>query len=304
MKIYSPGLVTVIIPCYNQAQYLPEALDSVIAQTYENWECIIVNDGATDNTEGVAQGYIVKDKRIKYIYQNNQGLSKARNSGFNLANGEYIQFLDCDDYLAPEKIFVQIEFFKSNNDYKVCYTGFYHYYQNKGIAKQDLNIDISDDPLYHILFAEDRKTGLTIHNALFHSTLWNDDEVPFTDNFKYWHEDWVFWIKTAMKTNKFKYISTPLVYYRIHDSGFTSSLENKLQNFTRAIFFIVEMIPTQYREDFISRNLKYAFEQYADYKLQKEVYQSFTWKMAKLIVKPILWIMPSQLKKQLKLKRN
>ena len=74
-------LVSIIIPCYNLSQYLPETLDSVLAQTYQSWECIIINDGSIDNTEKITKLYVDKDKRFKYIYQNNQGVSSARNNG-------------------------------------------------------------------------------------------------------------------------------------------------------------------------------------------------------------------------------
>ena len=72
-------LVSVVIPCYNQAEYLPETLDSLIAQNYKNWEGIIVNDGSPDNTEEIALAYLEKDQRFKYFSKENGGLSSARN---------------------------------------------------------------------------------------------------------------------------------------------------------------------------------------------------------------------------------
>ena len=83
--------VSVIVPCYNQAQFLAETLDSVLAQTHENWECIIVNDGSTDNTETVAMDYCDRDKRFVYLKKENGGLSSARNAGLDIAQGDYVQ---------------------------------------------------------------------------------------------------------------------------------------------------------------------------------------------------------------------
>src|SRR5665647_2316811 len=77
--------ISVIIPCYNQAHFLNESVGSVIAQTYTNWECIIVNDGSTDDTEKVALEISQKDNRIQYIKKENGGLSSARNAGLNIA---------------------------------------------------------------------------------------------------------------------------------------------------------------------------------------------------------------------------
>jgi glycosyltransferase involved in cell wall biosynthesis len=82
------NMVSVIVPCYNQARYLSEALQSVILQSYSNWECIIVNDGSTDNTENVALKFQEDDERFRYIKKENGGLSSARNHGLSVINGE------------------------------------------------------------------------------------------------------------------------------------------------------------------------------------------------------------------------
>ncbi|MFV8358229.1 glycosyltransferase family 2 protein, partial [Flavobacterium sp. XS1P32] len=86
--------VSIIVPCFNQAQYLSEALKSVLEQTYENWECIIVNDGSPDDTKQIAQKWVEKDSRFKYIFKENGGLSSARNEGINYAKGTFILPLD------------------------------------------------------------------------------------------------------------------------------------------------------------------------------------------------------------------
>jgi glycosyltransferase involved in cell wall biosynthesis len=93
---------SIILPTYNRAQFLPKAIDSVIAQTFVDWELIIVDDGSTDNTKEVVAAY--KDPRILYIYQENQERSAARNNGIAKSNGEYICFLDSDDYYLSEKL--------------------------------------------------------------------------------------------------------------------------------------------------------------------------------------------------------
>ncbi len=96
--------VSVIIPCYNQAFFLKEAVASVLAQTYTNWECIIINDGSTDNTEEVTKELIKDDGRFIYKKQINKGLPGARNAGLELCTGEFIQLLDADDALHPQKL--------------------------------------------------------------------------------------------------------------------------------------------------------------------------------------------------------
>lgn len=92
-------MFSVIIPCYNQAVFLSDALESVLGQSYRNWEAIVVNDGSPDDTETIARGYMRKDTRIKYVYKENGGLSSARNKGIAMALGEFILPLDADDVI-------------------------------------------------------------------------------------------------------------------------------------------------------------------------------------------------------------
>lgn len=95
-----PPLLSVIVPVFNTEKFLNECLDSIIRQTYENLEIIIVDDGSTDSSGSICELYASRDRRIKVIHQENRGLSAARNSGLNVAQGEYIAFVDSDDFLS------------------------------------------------------------------------------------------------------------------------------------------------------------------------------------------------------------
>lgn len=101
-------LVSVIVPCYNQARFLPETLESVVSQSFQDWECVIINDGSTDNTIDVAQTYSSRDPRFRLVTKPNGGLSSARNRGLLEAKDKWIQFLDSDDILLPEKLEKQV----------------------------------------------------------------------------------------------------------------------------------------------------------------------------------------------------
>ncbi|HKP31433.1 MAG TPA: glycosyltransferase [Chitinophagaceae bacterium] len=103
-------LVSVIIPCYNHAHYLREAVESVLAQSYANIEIIIVNDGSTDETESIANSWV----DVKYFFQKNQGLSAARNTGIEHSQGEFLAFLDADDYYHPDALMVNVRYLKEN----------------------------------------------------------------------------------------------------------------------------------------------------------------------------------------------
>ena len=106
------GLVSVITPCYNGAKYLSETIESVINQTYENWEMIIVDDGSKDDSAEIAAGYSQKDPRIKLICQSNAGSAAARNNGISHAEGRYIALLDADDLWHPDFLEKQLSFIK------------------------------------------------------------------------------------------------------------------------------------------------------------------------------------------------
>jgi glycosyltransferase involved in cell wall biosynthesis len=115
-------LVSIIIPCYNYGRFLNDSLGSILSQTYQNWECIIIDDGSTDNTKEIALQFTLKDARFKYIYQNNLGLAGARNTAFKHALGEYIQLLDADDMLEKEKLALQVPLFEIHPEIDLIYS--------------------------------------------------------------------------------------------------------------------------------------------------------------------------------------
>lgn len=113
--------VSVIIPTFNRATFVTEAIESVLAQTYRDYEIIVVDDGSTDNTQQVLAAY--KDK-IRYIYQENLGLSSARNTGITNAKGKYIALLDSDDLWLPNKLEEQVQILEDNEDTAFVYSNF------------------------------------------------------------------------------------------------------------------------------------------------------------------------------------
>jgi len=120
-------IVSIIVPCYNYGRYVGETLDSLLAQTFLEWECLVVDDGSKDNSREVVQAYAKKDDRIKYIYQENKGLPGARNTGIQAAQGLYIQFLDADDILESEKLKEQVSYFESHPEIDFVYSGLMYF---------------------------------------------------------------------------------------------------------------------------------------------------------------------------------
>ena len=124
------NLVSIIIPSYNRSHLIGETLDSVIAQTYVNWECIIIDDKSTDETFTILSTYLKKDNRFIYVSKPSdvkKGASGSRNLGLKLAKGEYIQFLDSDDLLAENKLEEQLKLLITESKYTIstCKWGFF-----------------------------------------------------------------------------------------------------------------------------------------------------------------------------------
>lgn len=122
-------LVTVIIPAYNAGSFLAGAVESVLAQTYRNLDVIIVNDGSTDNTQQVAESFIPRGVRV--VNQKNMGVGGVRNTGIKIANGEYIAFLDADDFYLPEKIEKSVRFLQEHPEFDLMYCNMNHYYEEE-----------------------------------------------------------------------------------------------------------------------------------------------------------------------------
>ncbi len=112
-------LVSIILPTYNRADYIRSALDSVFSQTFRNWELVIIDDGSTDDTVAVINDY--DDSRIVYLYQENRGVSAARNHGIEKCRGQYIALLDSDDEWLPKKLEKQLRYMQEN-DFEICQT--------------------------------------------------------------------------------------------------------------------------------------------------------------------------------------
>lgn len=203
-------LISVIVPCYNQAQYLDECLESVLDQTYEYWECIIVNDGSPDHTEEVAKAWLVKDKRFRYIYQENSGVSAARNNGIENSNGEWILPLDGDDKIAKtylEKANALIE-----QGYELIYSDALYFGEKVG-----------DWILEDYSFSK-----LLYHNIIVCSAIFKKNNIRFDENMTFGFEDWEFWLNYVSSVKDIKVFKIPSFefFYRIKKESRNKKVNN------------------------------------------------------------------------------
>lgn len=194
--------VSIIVPCYNQALYLPECLDSVLSQTFQDWECIIINDGSEDETDDVIDRYCKIDKRFKYIRQNNQGVSAARNNGIKKSNGIYILPLDGDDTISPTYIEKAVTIFESSPKINLVY------------CKADFFGDMEGE----WLLPEYKYELLLWGNCIFCSAMYKrsdfDNTIGYNANMKDGLEDWDFWLSLLNENSIVYRIDEILFHYR------------------------------------------------------------------------------------------
>lgn len=214
-------LVSIIVPCYNQMQYLPETLNCVLGQDYVNWECIIVNDGSPDRTDEVAQRYCGLDKRFKYHYKENGGLSSARNYGITKSVGEYILPLDSDDKISPDYLKMAIAILDSQSSIKIVYGRAELFGEKKGEW-------IIGDYSFQKLLA----TNLIYCSAVYRRTDY-DRTLGYNENMKYGFEDWDFWISLLENGGEVFRIDKITFYYRIRNGSMLRSLDQKKQHYLR-----------------------------------------------------------------------
>lgn len=232
-------LITVIIACYNQAKFLPDAINSLIGQTFVNWECIIVNDGSTDNTEHIAEAFSKKDRRIRVINQTNQGPSGVRNTGLNHANGDYIQFLDADDIIASDKFILQLDALSSTKELGLCYSG-YLMGLEEDINQTPSNIQrsqpslIMEKPLHDIAARWETELSIPIHCFLFDARFFSEKNIRFDVSLPN-HVDWDCWMQIFALEPTVKYVNRPLATYRINSYGICSNKVKMWEGFKKAI---------------------------------------------------------------------
>ena len=231
--------VSIIIPAFNSASFLPETLASVSAQTLADWECIVVDDGSADDTEKVVKEWMATDRRFFYIYQTNKGLSGARNSGLAHARGRFVQFLDADDVLLPRKLEKQVSgllgaeqqgLAVSITDYSVGRSRNIHepseYYVSSAFY--------SDNYLEELITRWEASLSIPPHCFLFSSDLFLEKGLRFDTALRN-HEDFECWLNVFRLGPSVFYLSEKLCIYRMTDGSMSKNMKAMGEGFLQVL---------------------------------------------------------------------
>lgn len=281
-----PLKVSVIIPVYNGEAYIAQAIDSVLSQSYKNYEVIIINDGSTDNSYQKIKPFL-NISNVKYIEQKNRGVTTARNVGIRNSEGELIGFLDHDDMWLPEKLELQVDYLLSHSDIGLVHTN------RKRIYEEGTEILPEPPPTkavgwcFRELFFRNQISGMTVllrRKCLNKAGLF--DERLFSG------EDYELWLRIS-KYYPFGYIDQVSYLYRQHGLNMSHNWERALLGEIKVIEIILQKFPEIYRELGMSVVKKRVFELYhraADFYLyldKRKSARKYYWKS--LSIRPMKW---------------
>lgn len=215
---YIDDLVSIITPAYNAAEYISETIESVLAQTYEHWEILIVNDSSKDNTAEIVQSYADKDNRIKQInLKQNSGAAVARNTAIQNAKGRYIAFLDSDDLWKKEKLQKQLNFMQQNG-FAFTFTAYEHF---KEVKENIQNLVKLPRSLNY-------KQGLKGNQIGCLTVMLDRKQIQNIEFSRQKHEDYILWLNILKQGITAYGLNESLALYRTGNSKSISS--NKLQS--------------------------------------------------------------------------
>ena len=219
MKQVNPD-ISIIVPIYNAEKNIKKCIDSLIHQTKQELEFILVNDGSTDHTEEILLEY--KDKRIKYFKNKNKGIEKTRNFGISKATGKYLMYVDSDDFLEKDACEVLYKkALQEDSDLVIC--DFYKLYEN-GTLEEIHQMDFQPTTLIETPRLL-HKMHLAPWNKIYKTTLIKENKIQFVENLKY--EDAPFVVEAFLKAKKIAKVNNCLNYYFIRGNSETTVRDRK-----------------------------------------------------------------------------
>jgi len=272
-------IISIIVPCYNQAQYLSDTLKSVLAQELTEWECIIVNDGSIDNTEEIALKWCKKDNRFSYYNKENGGVCKARNYGIKKSMGKYILPLDADDIISKEYTKEAIVIFENNRDVKIVFSKAMMFGEAEGEWS---------------LLPYSYQNMLFVRNCIHCSGIYRRSDyektIGYNPNMNEGWEDYDFWLSILHENDIVIKLEDFHFFYRIKKISRTTEISKDIERKLRLQLF-------RNHEDIY---LKYfnPIEIYNELKLLKNIQNTKQYKIGGIIVKPFRFLYSLFIKKK------
>ena len=251
-------MISIIMSVYNVEKYLDECLKSIFNQTYKNFELIIVNDGSTDNSKLIIDKYRNENSNIIYIEQENKGISEARNLALSISKGEYILYIDSDDYIDKDMLKLMIEKIELDKSDMVIigHEEFYDEFKNKNI---NISLNVDENKIY---------SGTDVANMMLDlkimGVLWNklykrsqlEKEKFYFEPGRY-TQDWYPVFKHVFNLDKISFVNKPLYKYRIRNSSITGKKTKKrLDDYIYAVESIINYAENN-KENLNKNNLEF-----------------------------------------------
>lgn len=257
-------LFSIIIPVYNVEKYLDRCVESVLRQIYRNYEVILVDDGATDNSGNMCDEWAKKDSRIKVIHQANKGLPGARNSGMKIAAGDYIFFLDSDDFIEKEFLFKTLNYMRRGFDIcsfcarRVDEDGKYIYDMRfpDGIGEQVFTAENRECFILNNLFQY--KLGWEVCFAVFRRNFLAENNISFHEDSKF-AEDIPFTFECMLKANNYIKIPDILYNYTLRESSIMGKIseEESLKKVFDSVFSKIALVLEKYQSRYYPISIYY-----------------------------------------------
>lgn len=253
--------ISIIVPCYNVDKYILNTLSSVAKQKYDNWQCIIIDDGSQDDSNQIIRSFIISDNRFAYHYQENKGLSEARNQGMKIANGDYLYFLDADDLLDENSLLNLVKLLKGDSEIDIVFgktalTKGHNFMTNGNYLAHEMPFnEILDNKNKAILVkCIEHKISCVAHNRLYKSKFIKSQQLTFKKGLL--HEDELWFFETLYLASKI--ILSEVVTYYYNTNNNTSITKNFSINNTKSYISIFKIIYDDYLNS--SMHVKYANE--------------------------------------------
>ena len=234
-KVSEEPLISVIVPVYNVERYLDQCVKSIVEQSYRNLEIILVDDGSRDDCPGKCDTWAVEDNRIRVIHKANGGLSSARNAGLDQAQGDFIAFVDSDDWIDPDMLRTMWQWMREQHEVDVVMCGTEKNFEDGGTEHIDghlpARVFTSDQALHSFLYHRDRMAS-AVWNKLFNARFFREDGIRFPEGLN--NEDYYVLAHVYRTMNGIYFNPKALYRYRIRSNSITTASLNE-HSFDRAI---------------------------------------------------------------------